>query len=63
MTVDTGLPSSCARAASAEESRFRIDRPIAPSRAGRVVALDARAAEPGGRRTAGHARTTVSGPW
>jgi hypothetical protein len=45
MTVDTSLLSSCARAASAAESRFRIDRPIAPSRAGRVVALDARAAE------------------
>ena len=44
MTVDTSLPSSCARAASAEESRFRINRPIAPSRAGRVVALDERAA-------------------
>ena len=45
MTVDTSLLSSCARAASAAESRFRIDRPIAPSRAGRVVALDERAAE------------------
>jgi hypothetical protein len=45
MTFDTNLLSSCARAASAEESRFRIDRPIAPSRAGRVVALDDRAAE------------------
>jgi hypothetical protein len=45
VTVDTSLLSSCARAASAEESRYRIDRPIAPSRAGRVVALDARAAE------------------
>jgi hypothetical protein len=45
MTVDTSLPSSCARAASAQEARFRIDRPIAPSRAGRIVALDQRAAE------------------
>ena len=45
MTVDTSLLSSCARAASAQESRFRIDRPIAPSRAGRIVALDERAAE------------------
>ncbi len=45
MVVDTSLLSSCARAASAEESRYRINRPIAPSRAGRVVALDARAAE------------------
>ncbi len=43
MTVDN--LSSCARAASAEESRFRIDRPIAPSRAGRVIALDEQAAE------------------
>ena len=45
VTVDTGLPSSCARAASAEEARFRIDRPIAPSRAARIVALDQGAAE------------------
>jgi hypothetical protein len=45
MTVDTSLLSSCARAASAEESRFRIDRPIAPSRAGRIIALDEGAAE------------------
>jgi hypothetical protein len=45
VVVDTSLLSSCARAASAAESRYRIDRPIAPSRAGRVVALDARAAE------------------
>jgi hypothetical protein len=45
VAVDTSLLSSCARAASAEESRFRINRPIAPSRAGRVVALDAGAAE------------------
>lgn len=41
----THTPSSCARAATAEESRYRIDRPIAPSRAGRIVALDDRAAE------------------
>lgn len=45
MTAPADLPSSCARAASAEESRFRIDRPVAPSRAGRVVALDAGAAD------------------
>jgi hypothetical protein len=43
MTVDS--LSSCARAASAAESAYRIDRPIAPSRAGRVVALDEQAAE------------------
>lgn len=36
--------SSCARAASAQESRFRIDRPIAPARGARVVALDDAAA-------------------
>jgi hypothetical protein len=45
MVVDTALPSSCARAATAEEARFRIDRPIAPSRAGRIVALDDGAAQ------------------
>jgi hypothetical protein len=45
MASDPALLSSCARAASAAEARFRIDRPIAPSRAGRVVALDAQAAE------------------
>jgi hypothetical protein len=45
VAVDTSLLSSCARAASAEESRFRIDRPIAPSRAGRIIALDEGAAE------------------
>lgn len=44
MSVDTQTLSSCARAATAAEARFRIDRPIAPSRAGRVVALDDRAA-------------------
>jgi hypothetical protein len=44
MVADTRL-LSCARAASAQEAAFRIDRPIAPSRAGRVVALDERAAE------------------
>jgi hypothetical protein len=37
--------SSCARAASAAEAAYRIDRPIAPSRAGRVIALDGQAAE------------------
>ncbi len=45
MAVETQTLSSCARAATAEESRYRIDRPIAPSRAGRVIALDQRAAE------------------
>jgi hypothetical protein len=45
VAVDTSLLSSCAKAASAAEARYRIDRPIAPSRAGRVVALDAGAAD------------------
>jgi hypothetical protein len=34
------FPSNCARAASAAEARFRIDAPIAPARAARVVGLD-----------------------
>lgn len=34
------LLNSCARAATAAEARFRINRPIRPSRAARVVALD-----------------------
>ena len=38
------LANSCARAATAEEARFRIDRPIG-SRAAVVVALDDEAAE------------------
>jgi hypothetical protein len=37
------LLNSCARAATAEEARFRIDYPLAPARATRVVALDAEA--------------------
>ena len=44
MATETALLSSCARAASAAEARFRIDKPIAPSRAGRVIALDEQAA-------------------
>ena len=38
------LASSCARAATAEEARFRIDRPIG-SRAALILALDPDAAE------------------
>jgi hypothetical protein len=49
MVVDTSLLSSCARAATVEEARYRIDRPIAPSRAGRIIALDDGAAEVLGR--------------
>ena len=36
--------SSCARAATAEEARYRIDRPIA-GRSARIIALDRAAAE------------------
>ncbi len=43
MTADTSL-SSCARAATATEARFRIDAPV-ESRRARVVALDEPAAE------------------
>jgi hypothetical protein len=43
--VDTSLPGSCARAASAEALRHRVDRPIAPARAPRIIALDEGAAE------------------
>jgi hypothetical protein len=35
--------SECASATSAAESRFRIDAPIEPARAARVIALDERA--------------------
>lgn len=45
MTMQQILLNSCARAATAAEARFRIDRPIAPSRGTRVVALDAGAEE------------------
>jgi hypothetical protein len=38
------LANSCARAATAEEARFRIDRPIA-GRSAVIVALDVEAAE------------------
>ena len=38
------LGSSCARAATAAEARFRIDRPIA-GRSARIIALDESAAE------------------
>jgi hypothetical protein len=44
MTTTPMYLSDCARAASASESRFRIDAPIAPARAARVIALDDRAA-------------------
>ena len=45
------LHNSCAQATTAKETRFRIDAPIRPARATRVVALDG-AAEPVVRRVA-----------
>lgn len=44
MATPSMLLSGCARAASASESRYRIDRPIVPARAARVLALDPAAA-------------------
>lgn len=44
MTTTPILANSCARAASAAESRYRVDVPIAPSRGARVIALDEGAA-------------------
>jgi hypothetical protein len=52
--ADTALLSSCARAASAAEARYRIDAPV-ESRAARVVALDERAATV--------ARSVAAHPW
>jgi hypothetical protein len=52
MTATPILANSCARAATAAESRYRIDAPIAPSRGARVIALDEGAAEVA-RRVAG----------
>lgn len=40
MPMQQILLNSCARASTAAEARFRIDAPIAPSRATRIVALD-----------------------
>ncbi|QYN32501.1 hypothetical protein K1T35_28415 [Pseudonocardia sp. DSM 110487] len=53
--VDPTLPSSCARAATAAEARYRIQRPVAPARAPRIIALDDGAAE-----VVGH---TAELPW
>ncbi len=52
MPITSMSASSCARASSAAEARFRIDAPIAPVRAARIVALDDGAAGVG-RRAAG----------
>lgn len=43
--VDPSIPSSCARAATAAEARYRIQRPVAPARAPRIIALDDGAVE------------------
>ena len=52
MTVPA-LMSSCARAATAKEAAFRIDYPLAPARATRVVAFDT-CADAVVRSVAGH---------
>ena len=44
MSTQPILASSCARAATAAEARYRIDRPIS-GRSARVIALDAAAAD------------------
>ena len=38
------LPSDCARAATAEEARFRVDYPNSKPRASKIIALDGEAA-------------------
>jgi hypothetical protein len=43
--VDPNLPSSCARAVTAPEARHRIQRPVSPARAPRIIALDDGAVE------------------
>ena len=43
------LLSSCARAATADEARYRIQRPIMGTRASRIIGLDSRAGEIVGR--------------
>ncbi|MBY8339440.1 3-methyl-2-oxobutanoate hydroxymethyltransferase [Streptomyces spinosirectus] len=53
MTTPTLQLSESARAASASESRYRIDAPIRPARSARVVALDEKAAAVA-RRLAAH---------
>ena len=52
MTVPS-LVSSCARAATAKEAAFRIDYPLAPARATRVIGFDPYAVEVV-RSAAGH---------
>lgn len=45
MRAGPTLLSTCARAATAEEAAFRVQRPNSKARASRIVALDERAAE------------------
>jgi hypothetical protein len=52
-TARPTLLGSCARAATAEELRYRIDRPIRPRRGARVVALDEVAARVVGEASMG----------
>ena len=55
----------CARAASAAEQRYRIQRPIRPARAARIIALDDAAASALSRiadRTWAHARFYLCEP-
>lgn len=52
MTIPA-LLSSCARAATAKETAFRIDYPLAPARGTRVVGFDTRATQVV-RSAAGH---------
>lgn len=55
MSTPSTLLSSCARAATATEAAYRIDAPIVPARAARIVALD------GGAE--GVARRAAEEPW
>lgn len=52
-TARPTLLGSCARAATAEELRYRIDRPIRPRRGARVMALDEVAARVVGEASMG----------
>lgn len=40
MTIRPILLNACARAATAEEARFRIDAPLVPARPTRIIAID-----------------------
>lgn len=55
MSTPSLLLSSCARAATAVEAAYRIDVPITPARAARILALDEGAA--------GVARRAADHPW